>query len=100
MSMTIDRALRRILLAAPLVALGWMAALTLPMLAGASPPAILVVLPPDDLLTRLGPDVAILAKSPVGLTLQSAEPALAQRLWAAGALVLLPAGLTGCAPVT
>jgi hypothetical protein len=99
MSMTIDhlRQAGRAVAFVVLLVLGWFAVLSLPMLAGAEPPAILVLGPAPDLVSRLGPDVVILAETPVGLVLQSDRPGLAVQLWRAGARLLLPAGLTGCA---
>jgi len=92
---------RRVRIVAPalaIIATAWVATLTMPLALGVTPPAILVVLPREGLLAALGPGVRVLSDHPLGLILQSDDPRFAPALWRAGARVLLPAGLSGCAP--
>lgn len=92
--MTID--LRHWLVALPLVVLGWLLTLALVMrLAGA--PAALVLLPPDGLMAALPKGVSVLSSGPVSLTLRG-DADLVATLYALGAPLVLPAGLTGCLP--
>ena len=92
--MTTD--LGRWLLALPLVALGWLATLTLVMRLGGAPTA-LVILPPEGLIKALPPGVAIISAGPVSMTV-SGDRDLVATLYALGAPLVLPAGLTGCLP--
>ncbi len=90
---------RRLALALPLIFLGWIGVMAVVMLVSDAAPAAVVILPPGDFTARLPADIAILAASPVSLTLQSDRPSFAQRLYGAGAWLVLPAGLTGCLPM-
>ncbi|MCB1388158.1 MAG: hypothetical protein KDK12_03255 [Rhodobacteraceae bacterium] len=89
--------IRRLLIALPLLLLGWIATLALVMRLGGDAPAAFVPFPPADLLAAL-PDVAVTGRSPVSLTLRSEAPDLPARLYAAGAWLVLPAGLEACIP--
>lgn len=90
---------RRLALAAPLLFLGWIAVMAVVMRFSDAAPAAVVILPPGDFTARLPQDVAILAVSPISLTLRSDGADVARRLYAAGAWLVLPAGLTGCLPM-
>lgn len=90
--------IRRLLLALPVLLLGWIAILAIVLRAGGPAPAILVPFPPRDLLETLAADVSVTGASPVSLTLRSEAPDLAARLYAAGAWLVLPAGLEACIP--
>ncbi len=90
---------RRIALALPLLFVGWIAVMAVVMRVSDVAPAAVVLLPPGDFTARLPEDVAILAATPVSLTLQSDGTDFAARLYAAGAWLVLPAGLTGCLPM-
>lgn len=91
---------RRVALALPLVLLGWIVVLALVMRLGASAPAALVVLPPAGLVGRLPAGVAVADANALGLTLRAQAPGpagnLTPALYAAGAWLVLPAGLAGC----
>lgn len=87
---------RRLLLAAPLALGGWLAVLALVMRLGGPAPAALVVLPPEGMLARLPAAVALADQGPFGLTVRSEAPGLVAALYAAGAWLVLPAGLAGC----
>ena len=88
---------RRFVLAVPVLAVCWIAVLALVLRFGGEAPAVFVPFPPADLLASL-PDAAVTSVSPISLTLRSDTPDLTQRLYAAGAWLVLPAGLEGCIP--
>jgi hypothetical protein len=90
---------RRVLLALPLLLGAWLAVLALAMRLGAPAPAALVVLPPEGFWARLPPSVALLDQGGLGVIVRSGdpgEPGLVPALYAAGARLVLPAGLAGC----
>ncbi|MCO6384495.1 MAG: hypothetical protein JXQ91_08755 [Vannielia sp.] len=62
-------------------------------------PAAVVLLPGPGFLAALPGDAAIVSQNRVSLTLKSKQPDFAARLYRAGALLVLPAGLTGCLPL-
>ena len=87
---------RRLLLSLGLALAGWVAVLALVMRLGGPAPAALVVLPPPGLLHRLPAAVALADAGALGLTVRSQAPGLVAALYAAGAWLVLPAGLAGC----
>jgi hypothetical protein len=93
--MTIDW--RLFLAALPLVALGWIGTLALVMRLGGEAPAALVMFPPEGLVRALPDGVAVVSAGPVSVTLQGGE-GLVATLYALGAPLVLPAGLTACLP--
>jgi hypothetical protein len=95
--MTTD--LRRWLIALPLVALGWVCTLALVMRLGGDAPAALVMFPPEGLVRALPDGVSVVSSGPVSLTLRGGDD-LVTTLYALGAPLVLPAGLTGCLPQT
>lgn len=95
--MTIDP--RPWLIALPLVALGWIGTLALVMRLRGDAPAALVLLPPEGLIRALPKGISIVSSGPVSVTLQGGENLVAT-LYALGAPLVLPAGLTGCLPQT
>jgi hypothetical protein len=88
------------LMALPLVAIGWLAVLAGVMRLGGDAPAALVMLPPPGFASTLPVGVAILSSGPFSLTLKADAPGLVATLYALGAPLVLPAGLTGCLPQT
>ncbi len=91
--------LRSILIALPVVTAAWIAMLAIVMrLSGAAPQA-LVLMPTPAMLAHLPQGAAITAIGPYSVTLRG-EPGLVAQLYAAGARLVLPAGLTGCLPQT
>lgn len=90
---------RRVLLALPLAVAGWIGVLALVMRLGGDAPAALVILPPAGLVAALPDGASITALGPVSLTVKGGA-GLVPALYAAGALIVLPAGLTGCLPQT
>lgn len=86
----------RWLVALPLVGVGWIGTLALVMrMAGA--PAALVILPPAGFVAGLPAGVSVVNSGPVSLTLLGGDDLVAT-LYQLGALLVLPAGLTGCLP--
>ena len=90
--------LRPYAVALPLVLITWLALLALVMRLSGQAPAALVILPPAGFLTYLPDSIAITSQGPFSLTLTSTTPNLVAVLYAAGAPIVLPAGLTGCLP--
>ena len=90
---------RRLLWALPLVLIAWIGVMALVMRFSDVAPAAVVLFPDDTLMAALPEETAILAIGSASLTLAN-RPGLAGELYAAGALLVLPAGLTGCLPLT
>ncbi|WP_309668213.1 hypothetical protein [Tabrizicola sp.] len=88
------------LIAPPLVLAGWIAVLAGVMRLGGDAPAALVMLPPPGFASALPAGVAILSAGPYSLTVKADAPGLVAALYALGAPLVLPAGLTGCLPQT
>lgn len=82
------------------VAFGWGAVLAGVMYATSDAPAALVLMPSDALMQNLPEGVNIVGQNAYSVTLNAETPDLAKALYAAGAFVVLPAGLLGCAPLT
>ena len=91
--------IKRLLLALCGMVAGWLGVLVVVGLLSDAAPAYVVMLPPGDLIGRLESDVAIMAAGRFSVTLTSARPGLARRLYLAGAPLVLPAGLPGCLPL-
>ena len=94
--MTTDRKLWLILL--PVVALGWIGVLALVMRPRAAAPSALVLQLPDGFAASLPAGISITAGGPFSLTLRAERPGLVAALYALGAPLVLPAGLSGCLP--
>jgi hypothetical protein len=90
--------IRRLAIALPLVLAGWIGVMALVMLASDAAPAAVVVFPADDFLERM-PEGAVISRTRFTLTVRSDTPGLGRALYRAGALLVLPAGLTGCLPL-
>jgi len=95
MSTTIKRA--AILL--PLVLVAWVAVMALVMRFSDAAPAAVVLFPSAALIENLPDGTGILTLSRAALTVANG-PGTASDLYAAGAWLVLPAGLTGCLPLT
>ncbi|MEL7027088.1 MAG: hypothetical protein AAGO57_07675 [Pseudomonadota bacterium] len=91
--------IKQVLLALPCLGLGWLAVLVVVGLLSDEAPAAVVILPGDTFANDLDADFAILAANGFSLTVRSDLPDVAERLYAAGALLVLPAGLPGCLPL-
>jgi hypothetical protein len=91
--------MKHLLLALPLVGLGWIGTLAGVMWITGQAPAALVILPPASLLSHLPPGTAVVSIGPWSVTLRGGDDLVAA-LYRAGAGLVLPAGLTGCLPQT
>lgn len=89
--------IKRLLIGLPIAALGWIGILAGVMWVTGQAPAALVILPPTDLLDHLPPGTAVVSVGPYSVTLRGGAE-LVTALYQAGALLVLPAGLTGCLP--
>lgn len=78
---------------------GWIAVLTLVMLVPNSAPAALVPVASSGFLGALPDHVSIIDMTALGMVLASEDADFVAQLYQAGALVVLPAGLAGCAPL-
>lgn len=92
--------IRTVLIALPLLALGWLGVLLTVMLVSDAAPAAVVLFPPQDFLDRLPAGTAILAATPASVTLAGNAPDFAKALYRQGARLVLPAGLPGCLPLS
>ena len=90
--------IRRLLMAVPVLVVAWLMILAIVLRAGGAAPAVFVPFPPDRLMASLSEDVSITGASAVSLTLRSEAPDLVDRVYAAGAWLVLPAGLEACIP--
>ncbi len=90
--------IRRLLVALPVLLGAWLAILAIVLRAGGTAPAVFVPFPPDGFLASLAGDAAVTGASPISLTLRSEAPHLVARAYAAGAWLVLPAGLEACIP--
>ncbi len=91
--------IKRIAFALPIVLAGWVTTLAGVALLSDAAPGYVVLLPSADLLENLEADISILAAGPLSLTVTSSEEGLSSKLYAAGAKLVLPAGLPGCLPL-
>lgn len=91
--------IKRILLAVPLVFVGWIAVMALVMRFSDAAPAAVVPWPTKGFLHDLPRQAAIVDVNGLAVTFAN-RPDLAKELYAAGAWLVLPAGLTGCLPLS
>ncbi|WP_370399138.1 hypothetical protein [Sulfitobacter sp. JB4-11] len=89
----------RVLAYAGAVLIGWLAVLAGVMVLSDRAPAALVVMPDATFLANLPEDVAITSRTMASVTLIGSEGDFAARLYQAGARLVLPSGLRGCAPL-
>ena len=88
----------KIILTAFAVVIGWVTVLAGVMFVSDSAPAALVMLPDSAFLNDLPQGVSILSQNAISVTLISDMDGLGKALYRAGAILVLPAGLLGCAP--
>ena len=86
-------------MALPLVLVAWIALMALVMRFSDAAPAAVVPFPSEALMVSLPEGAAILDLNGLALTLAN-QPELTKNLYDAGAWLVLPAGLTGCLPLT
>ncbi len=91
--------IKRVLLALPLVFVGWIAVMALVMRFSDAAPAAVVPWPTKNFLRQLPSQAAILDVHGLAVTFAN-RPDLARDLYASGAWLVLPAGLTGCLPLS
>ena len=91
--------IKRVLWALPVVAVLWIGLMGVVMRISDAAPAAVVPFPGEALLASLPEEAAILGYNAGALTLAN-RPGLARDLYGAGAWLVLPAGLTGCLPLT
>lgn len=91
--------INRILLAVPLVFVGWIAVMALVMRFSDAAPAAVVPWPSKSFLHDLPAEAAIIDVNGMAVTFAN-RPDLARDLYGAGAWLVLPAGLTGCLPLS
>ena len=89
--------IKQLLFAVPILFAAWIGILALVMRLGGEAPAALVLFPPAGLVASLPLGTAITASGPLSLTVKGG-PGLVAALYAAGAPLVLPAGLTACLP--
>ena len=90
--------LRLLLLGVPLLLVGWIATLAIVLRLGGEAPGVFVPFPPPSLMVNLSEEVVITGSSRFSLTLQSDAPGVVEDVYAAGAWLVLPAGLEACIP--
>jgi hypothetical protein len=91
--------IKRLAWALPLVVLAWIALMAVVMRFSDAAPAAVIPFHGLQMLSSLPKDAAILEVTPQALTLAN-RAGLTRDLYDAGAWLVLPAGLTGCLPLT
>lgn len=91
--------IKRLLLGLPLVFVAWITIMALVMRFSDAAPAAVVLFPSPEFMAALPKDVAIIAENSATISLSSDMPGFGAALYRAGALLVLPAGLTGCLPL-
>ena len=91
--------IRSVLLALPLLFLGWFSVLLLVAMATDEAPAYVVIFPGKAFMRELPENASVIAVSGFSVTLTSDVPGFARSLYGSGAWIVLPAGLPGCLPL-
>ncbi len=91
--------IRRGLLALPIVLVAWVGVMALVMRVSDAAPAAVVPMPSARLMVSLPDEAAIVDHGRMSVTFAN-RPGLAADLYAAGARLVLPAGLVGCLPLS
>ena len=82
------------------VLLGWIAVLSGAMLLLDDAPGVLVIFPSTAFFDTLPTGVAITSHTEISVTVAGDVAGFAPMLYKSGAWLVLPAGLSGCAPLT
>ena len=90
---------RRLLKSLPFVLAGWIAVMALVMRFSDAAPAAVVFWPTQGFMRALPADAAIIDVNGLAVTFAN-RPGLASDLYSSGAWLVLPAGLTGCLPLS
>lgn len=91
--------IRSILIALPLMFVGWLTVLLITALMTDTAPAYVVVFPSDRFLMLIPETASMLAENSFSVTLTSDAQGFARQLYGQGAWLVLPAGLRGCLPM-
>ncbi|MEE9387341.1 MAG: hypothetical protein V3U96_01920 [Paracoccaceae bacterium] len=91
--------IKGVLLALPLIIFGWITIMALVMRFSDAAPAAVVLFPSAEFVAALPKGTAIIAANAVSVTLRADISDFGESLYQAGALLVLPAGLTGCLPL-
>ncbi|MEL7116950.1 MAG: hypothetical protein AAGP08_15450 [Pseudomonadota bacterium] len=91
--------IRSVMIALPLMALGWLGTLVAVGLVSDAAPGQVVVFPSTAFLEAIPSDVAVLGANAWSITLSAGAPDFALSLYQSGAWLVLPAGLPGCLPM-
>ena len=91
--------IRTILVAIPMVLVGWIGVLAVVTLISDGAPGYVALIPSQGFLRNLPEKASILAVSKSTITLASEEADFAHALYQSGAWLVLPAGLPGCLPL-
>lgn len=91
--------IRSVLLALPLLFLGWLSVLLTVAMLTDEAPAYVVIFPGKAFLRDLPEDASVIAVSRLTVTLTSDASGFARSLYGSGAWIVLPAGLPGCLPL-
>lgn len=78
----------------------WAGLMMLVMVESDAAPGAMVLFPPRDFVARLPKDTAVVGMGSYWITVWSGSPHLGTSLYAAGAWIVLPAGLRGCVQIT
>lgn len=78
---------------------GWVALQLGVMFFTDAAPGAMVLFPNEGFISRLPDNTGIVDIGTNWVTVTSNEPGLGRKLYAAGALIVLPAGLPGCVPL-
>ncbi|MEL6647029.1 MAG: hypothetical protein AAFY35_00795 [Pseudomonadota bacterium] len=90
--------IHRLIMAIPILVVGWILVLAVVMRLGGEAPGAFVPMPSQSFIAGLPDDVAITSRSAISVTLRGEQSDLPKRLYAAGAFLVLPAGLEACIP--
>lgn len=91
--------IRRTLLTMLAVVVGWVTVLASVTLVSDAAPGAWAFFPGEGFFAALPEGAAVVGQGPFWVTIRSDAPGLGGDLYAAGALLVLPAGLTGCLPL-
>ena len=82
------------------VVIGWLALQMMVMRFTDAAPGAIVLFPADNFVTQLPDNVAVVSAGSNWVSVRSDTPDFAQKLYFAGAWIVLPAGLPGCLPLS
>ena len=91
--------IKRVLLAVPLIFAGWIGVMALVMRFSDAAPAAVVPWPGTQFMNNLPSQAAVIEVNSLAITFANRND-LVRELYLAGAWLVLPAGLTGCLPLS